>query len=147
MFVVAYGVYSLVGGRREWRAVRPLWAWPVGLVGGMFSAVFGTGGPIYMVYLSARIHDKTTLRATSSLIVTVSVVLRTTVFIVTGLLLKLPVVVAAIVLLPLMFAGYYLGNRAHHALSRAGVMKVIAVLLVINGASLIVRAFGMWRSV
>jgi uncharacterized membrane protein YfcA len=147
VFVVAYGVHSLVGGQREWKAVRPFWAWPVGLIGGMFSAVFGTGGPIYMIYLAARIHDKTALRATSFLIITVSVILRTTVFIVTGLLLNLPVVVAAVVLLPLMFVGYYLGNRVHLALSRAGVMKVIAALLVINGASLIVRAFGMWQSV
>jgi uncharacterized membrane protein YfcA len=146
VFVVMYGVYLLAGGRREWKAVRPLWAWPVGLVGGMFSAVFGTGGPIYMVYLAARIHDKTVLRATSSLIVTVSVTLRTAVFIVTGLLLKLPVVVAAALLLPVMLAGYHLGNRAHHALSRTGVMKIIATLLVINGASLVVRAFALWRS-
>ena len=116
---------------------------PVGVVGGMFSAVFGTGGPIYIVYLAARIHDKTALRATMSLMITISVILRTTVFIVTGLLLQLPVVAAAIVLLPLMFIGYYLGNRAHHALSRTGVMKVIAVLLVVNGASLIVRALAM----
>jgi uncharacterized membrane protein YfcA len=147
LFVMAYGIYSLVGGRREWKAARSFWAWPVGVVGGMFSAVFGTGGPIYIVYLAARIHDKTALRATMSLMITISVILRTTVFIVTGLLLQLPVVAAAIVLLPLMFIGYYLGNRAHHALSRAGVMKVIAVLLVVNGASLIVRAFAMWQSV
>jgi hypothetical protein len=133
---VRWGTTRVEGG-------ASFWAWPVGIVGGMFSAVFGTGGPIYIVYLAARIHDKTALRATMSLMITISVILRTTVFIVTGLLLQLPVVAAAIVLLPLMFIGYYLGNRVHHALSRAGVMKVIAVLLVVNGASLIVRAFAM----
>jgi uncharacterized protein len=145
VFVVGYGVYLLVG-KREWKAVHPLWAWPVGFIGGMFSAVFGTGGPIYMVYLASRINDKTALRATSSLIVTVSVMLRTVVFIATGLLLKLQVLVAAALLLPLMFAGYYLGNRAHHALSRAGVMKAVSVLLVINGAALVVRAFAAFKS-
>jgi len=145
VFVVGYGMYLLVG-KRERKAARPFWAWPVGFVGGMFSAVFGTGGPIYMVYLAARIHDKTVLRATSSLIVTVSVTLRTAVFMVTGLLLKLHVLVAAALLLPLMFAGYYLGNRAHHALSRSGVMKAIAALLVVNGLSLVVRALAVLRS-
>lgn len=145
LFVVGYATYQLVGWR-EWKAVHPVWAWPVGFVGGMFSAVFGTGGPIYMVYLAARIHDKTALRATSSLVLTVSVTVRTAVFIATGLLLKLPVLAAAGLLLPLMFAGYYLGNRAHYALSRTGVMKVIAALLVTNGASLVVRALALLRS-
>jgi hypothetical protein len=39
VFVAGYGAYQLIG-RREWRAVRPLWAWPVGFVGGLFSAAF-----------------------------------------------------------------------------------------------------------
>ena len=31
----------------------------------VFSVIFGTGSPNYMIHLSARIHDKTALRATS----------------------------------------------------------------------------------
>ncbi len=144
VFVVAYGLYALLG-RREWRAVRPRWASPLGLFGGVFSVLFGTGGPVYMIYLSARIHDKTTLRATSSLLVMVSVFIRTGVFVATGLLLAAPVLVTAGVLLPLMFAGYHFGNRLHHALSRAGVMRLIAALLAVNGVSLVARAIAMLR--
>jgi uncharacterized membrane protein YfcA len=108
--------------------------------------MFGTGGPIYMIYLAARIDDKTALRATSSLLVTISVLIRTGVFVGTGLLLKAPVLVAAAVLLPLMFAGYYAGNRLHFALSRAGVLKLIAGLLAVNGVSLVVRAVALLKS-
>jgi uncharacterized membrane protein YfcA len=142
VFVAGYGVYALTGPR-EWRAVRPFWAWPIGLLGGVFSVLFGTGGPIYMVYLSARIGDKTTLRATSSVLVTISVLIRTGVFVATGLLLNAPLLVAAAALLPVMLAGYFLGNRLHFALSRAGVMRLIALLLVGNGALLVVRAVGL----
>ena len=145
VFVAAYGAYLLVGQRR-WTAVRPYWAWPIGLFGGVFSVMFGTGGPIYMIFLAARIHDKTALRATSSILVTVSVMIRTGVFVVTGLLLEAPVLVAAALLLPLMFAGYFVGNRLHFALSRAGVLKLIAVLLAINGVSLVVRAVALLRA-
>jgi uncharacterized protein len=145
MFVAGYGVYVLAGPR-EWRAVRPLWAWPIGLFGGVFSVLFGTGGPIYMVYLSARIADKTALRATSSVLVTISVVIRTAVFVATGLLLHAPLLVTAAALLPVMLAGYFLGNRLHFALSRAGVMRLIALLLVGNGVLLVVRAVGLLGS-
>ena len=145
VFIAAYGAYLLIG-QREWKAVRPFWAWPIGLVGGVFSVLFGTGGPIYMIYLAARIHDKTTLRATSSVLVTASVIIRTVVFAVAGLLLHKPLLVAVVLLLPLMFAGYFLGNRAHFALSRSGVMKMIAGLLVGNGVLLVVRASAALRS-
>jgi hypothetical protein len=145
VFVAGYGAYVLAGPR-EWRAVRPFWAWPIGLVGGVFSVLFGTGGPIYMVYLSARIGDKTALRATSSVLVTISVVIRTAVFVATGLLLNAPLLVAAAALLPVMLAGYFLGNRLHFALSRAGVMRLIALLLVGNGALLVVRAAALLRA-
>jgi uncharacterized protein len=145
VFVAGYGVHMLLG-RHEWRPLRPAWAWPIGICGGSFSVMFGTGGPIYMVYLASRIHDKTTLRATSSLLVLVSVLIRTGVFVVTGLLLKVPLLVTAAVLLPLMFAGYALGNRLHFTLSRGGFMKLIAALLAINGVSLVVRAIALLRA-
>jgi uncharacterized protein len=144
MFVTGYGLY-LLAGRREWRSVRPFWAWPIGLVGGVVSVLFGTGGPIYMVYLSARIRDKTTLRATSSVLVTLSVFVRTMVFVATGLLTHVPLLVAAAALLPFMFGGFWFGNRLHHALSRAGVLRLIAGLLVANGLLLALRALAMLR--
>ncbi len=139
VFVASYGAYSLAGQRTLRRA--PAWlALPIGVVGGVFSVLFGTGGPIYMVYLSARIQDKGTLRATSSVIVTVSVWLRVIVFIVTGLLLQAPLLVLALLMLPVMALGLMLGNRLHDALSRVGVMRLIALLLFGNGVLLIFRA-------
>jgi len=138
-FVALYGAYALAGPRSLRRA--PGWlALPIGIVGGVFSVLFGTGGPIYMVYLSARIHDKGTLRATSSVIVTVSVWLRVIVFVVTGLLLQAPLLGLALLMLPVMAIGLALGNRLHHALSRVGVMRLIASLLIGNGVLLVLRA-------
>ena len=139
VFVTVYGAYLLAGPRTLRSA--PAWvAWPIGVAGGIFSALFGTGGPVYMVFLSARIHDKTTLRATSSVVVTVSVWLRLLVFAGTGLLLDASLIVLAVALLPVMFVGLRLGNRLHHALSGQGVLRLIAGLLVVNGVSLVMRA-------
>lgn len=138
-FVALYGAYTLAGPRSLRRA--PGWlAAPIGLVGGVFSVLFGTGGPIYMVYLSSRIADKSALRATSATIVTVSVWIRVGVFLAAGLLQHAPLLTLAALMLPVMIVGLALGNRLHHALSRAGVLRLIAVLLVANGLLLVLRA-------
>ena len=142
LFVAGYGAWQLAGARRMTRA-SAWWALPIGLVGGAFSVLFGTGGPIYMVYLSARVRDKTRLRATSSLLVTVSVWTRIVIFVATGLLLQAPLLVLAALMIPVMLAGLKLGNRLHHALSGPGVLRLVAGLLIGNGVLLIGRAAGL----
>ena len=138
IFITCYGAY-LLAGTRTLRAAPSWLAFPIGLVGGVFSVLFGTGGPVYMVFLSARIHDKSALRATSSVLVTISVLIRVGVFIVTGLLLQVPLLLTAALMLPVMLAGIALGNRLHGALSGSYFWRLIAVLLVGNGVTLIVR--------
>ena len=83
VFAASYGTYVIVGTAKARRA--PGWlVWPVGVVGGVFSALFGTGGPIYIVFLSARIDDKSALRATSAIVVALGVWIRLALFIATG---------------------------------------------------------------
>lgn len=139
VFVVSYGIYTLVR-RHSSPSMAAIWAMPLGFVGGIFSALFGTGGPVYMVYFSARIHDKAALRATSSAMLAVSVYVRMIAFFLTGLLANKALLVSIAVMIPVMAVGYLLGNRLHHALSRQGVMRVIAGLLIANGGLLVGRA-------
>ncbi|HSC99168.1 MAG TPA: sulfite exporter TauE/SafE family protein [Casimicrobiaceae bacterium] len=142
IFAASYGIYVLAGPRSL--KVAPDWlVWPVGAIGGIFSALFGSGGPIYMVFLSARIRDKSALRATSAIVVAVSVWIRLALFVGTGLLLNGPLLMLAVSLLPVMALGLWLGNRLHHALTGAGVLRLIAVVLLVNGIALVVRALGM----
>jgi uncharacterized membrane protein YfcA len=139
IFVACYGIYLIVGPPRIARA--PSWlAWPIGIAGGVFSTLFGTGGPIYIVFLSARIEDKSRLRATAAITVAMNIWIRLTLFIATGLLLDATLQSSVLLLLPIMVLGLWLGNRLHHALSRAGVLRLIAGLLTINGVLLIARA-------
>ena len=138
-FVSIYAVYTL-SGVREWRAIRPRWGIPIGLVGGVFSALFGTGGPIYMIFLSSRIADKSALRATSTVLVGLSVVIRTVAFIGSGMLLQPGLLWMSLLMTPLMLLGYTFGSRLHARISGAAVRKWIAWLLLANGVSLIARA-------
>jgi uncharacterized membrane protein YfcA len=138
VFVTIYGAYVLSGAPRP--AHVPRWlAWPIGIAGGVFSSLFGTGGPLYLVYLSARLRDKASLRATAALMVSLSVWLRVSVFVVSGVLLHVPLLLFAAALLPVIALGIFMGSRLHHRLSSGGVLRLIAVLLVVNGVTLLAR--------
>ena len=137
IFVGTYGSYVLSGAPRPRHA--PAWlAIPTGVIGGVFSCLFGTGGPVYVVYLSARIQDKGALRATAASMVVLSVWLRLALFIATGVL-HLPLLLLVALLLPVMGAGLFLGHRLHDRLSSAGVLRLIAALLVVNAVTLLLR--------
>jgi uncharacterized protein len=139
IFVSLYAVYTL-SGVRQWREIPPLWAIPFGLVGGVFSALFGTGGPIYMVFLSSRITDKAALRATSTVMVGLSVVIRAVLFAATGMLLQQGLLLMVALMVPLMLIGYAIGSRVHTRISSAAVRTWISWLLLANGLLLIVRS-------
>ena len=137
--MLGYGAYCLsqpVTPRRIGRA----WAAPLGTLGGAFSAMFGTGGPAYVAYLAARIHDKSELRATIATVIVISVVLRLFMFGTTGLLEQPGLVPSWATLLPVGIVGVWLGNRMHHALPAARILRLIYGLLVLSGASLLFRA-------
>lgn len=145
VFVTSYGSYVIFGPRMLTQA--PAWlAWPIGVFGGIFSTLFGTGGPIYIVFLSARIADKSQLRATTAIVVALSIWIRLALFVATGLLLDTSLLTLVALLLPLMVLGLWLGNHLHHALSRGGVLRLIAGLLVINGVVLIARTVESMRA-
>ena len=78
-----YAVWSL-WGRPPTGPIAPCWSLPLGTVGGVFSALFGTGGPIYTIYLARRIDDKGRLRATISTLIFLSALARLAAFLAAG---------------------------------------------------------------
>jgi uncharacterized membrane protein YfcA len=141
-FTVAFAVHTLYGAR-QWLAIRTAWAIPAGFIGGIFSALFGTGGPLYMAYLASRIEDKTALRATSSMIIASAVVLRAMMFAGTSLWLQPGMLMMIALLVPCMLLGYFVGSHLHLRLSGASIRRWIAWLLLANGVLLILRAAGV----
>ncbi|MEO8136387.1 MAG: TSUP family transporter, partial [Betaproteobacteria bacterium] len=109
----------------------------------VFSALFGTGGPLYMVFLSSRIDDKTALRATSSLLIALVVAIRAVAFAITGLWMQQGILLMVGLLLPVMLAGYALGSRLHRRLSGSAVRRAVALMLLANSVLLVARAFDL----
>lgn len=139
-FVTYVGISSLA----RWHGVgqiRPAWAAPAGIVGGMFSALYGTGATIYTIYLSRRIGDISAFRATMARLVLIAGLVRTVLFAGSGLLAQDHLFLVALLLAPFAGLGLFLGNRLHHRLQPRHIMTFVYVLLVVNGAALIVRAW------
>jgi uncharacterized protein len=138
-FVIAYAVYALV----PHKAVRVLaqgWAWLAGFTGGVTSALFGAGGPPYVIYLSQRGLSKEAFRATLGLVTMTSISLRVIAFLLTGLLLDANVWLAAALVVPAALAGIAVGRRIFLRVSREQLGRAIAVLLLASGGSLLMRA-------
>ncbi|MCW5603873.1 MAG: sulfite exporter TauE/SafE family protein [Burkholderiales bacterium] len=138
VFLLCYGIYALRQGVAA-RMVNRGWAPVAGLAGGMTGTLFGVGGPAYAIYLSRRLADKGALRATLSNMVLLSVSIRALVFLASGLMLADRLIAFAL-LLPFALAGIWIGNRIHGRVSREALLRFVAALLVLMGASLLMRA-------
>jgi uncharacterized protein len=138
-FVIAYALYAL--SPHEYRhPVSRNWAWLAGFTGGVTSALFGAGGPPYVIYLSQRGLSREEFRATLGLVTMTSISLRVVAFFFTGLLLDPDVWLAALIVVPAALAGIAVGRRIFLATSRNALMRAIALLLLASGGSLVWRA-------
>ncbi len=140
-FVVAYALYALVPHEYA-RPISRNWAWLAGFCGGVTSALFGAGGPPYVIYLAQRALGKEEFRATLGLVTMTSISLRVIAFLLTGLLLDARVWLAAALVVPAALAGIWLGRRVYLGLPRALLMRAIALLLLLSGGSLLWRSLG-----
>jgi len=139
VFVAGYGVYSLFAPPIE-RKIGKGWVGLFGPIGGLFSAMFGSGGFVYATYLSLRLDDKDAIRATQSALIGLSTLTRVLLFLVAGVYSDPQLLVLVIISVPAMIAGLYAGHRITLRLSREQFLRVLHVLLVGTGTALVVRA-------
>jgi uncharacterized protein len=138
-FVVIYAVYALFPHASQ-RVIAQGWVWVAGFVGGATSALFGAGGPPYVIYLSQRGLSKEAFRATLGLITMTSISLRVIAFFLTGLLLDPHVWLAAALAVPAALAGIAVGRKIFLSVSKEQLMRAVSVLLLASGGSLVLRA-------
>jgi uncharacterized membrane protein YfcA len=138
LFILGYSAWSLLGRTRP-QPLAPAWAGPFGVVGGIFTALFGTGGPFYTIFLTRRLDDKLTLRATISGVLFFSAVARLLLFTGAGLYRDAALPVLAAVLLPFALGGLYIGNRLHRWLPAEHIKQAVWVVLIAGGISLVWR--------
>lgn len=141
-FVVAYAVWSLAN-RAVPAPISARWAVPAGLVGGAFTALYGTGGPIYTIYLARRLEDKTVLRATIGVLIFCTALIRLVLFTGSGFYRQPGLLPLAFALLPCALVGYLAGSRLHAWMPTRRAVQAVWLLLIVGGSSLFLRALAM----
>jgi len=139
VFVLAYGAsYLFMKG-----SVMQLPRWsvaPIGMFGGTTAALFGSGGPVYVIYFAGRGATPEQIRATMPLVFIFTTIARIGMFALAGLFLA-DVSIATALLVPALALGLWLGNRLHGKLAREQAVRVVGALLTLSGLSLLLRAF------
>jgi len=140
LFVVAYAIGGLYG-RISTRSLSGKWALFIGPAGGLLSAMFGSGGFVYSIYLTRRIGDPDCIRATQNAMTCLATTTRVAIFAASGVYDDLHIVVLATLALPGALLGLYTGHRIARKLDREQFLRVMFAVLALAGTSLIVKAF------
>ena len=140
LFVCGYAIY-VIARRDTVRRLSRRWAALAGLVGGVVGALFGIGGPPYVMYIAGRVPDPAAQRATIAQMVILNVGLRVGAFALAGFLASRALWTAVALLLPVAWLGLWAGHHAHMRAAPATTARVIGAALLLTGLTLIVRAF------
>lgn len=138
--ITAYGLYRLVAKQHAGQ-LNKFVAVPLGLLAGALSATFGTGGPVYVAYLSGRIFDKSELRATILGLIFLTAIFRIGAFGIGGLYDHAHIWLWWLMALPFCFAGVKLGHYLHDRLKSESLLTLVYLTLVISGVTLLIKNF------
>lgn len=139
VFVLLYGFWSL-WQRGVPRVVSQRWAYPAGFLGGITGMLFGAGGPPYVIYLAHRGLSKEQFRSTLTLAAVFSITVRLIAMAFAGLLFRREVWLTAMFVVPAALLGVSLASRLFRHISRELLLRLVTLLLLASGASLIARA-------
>ena len=139
VFAAAVGIHGILNSTPRGR-ISPWWSVPAGLVGGAVATIFGAGGPIYATYLNGRLDDKSQIRSTMGMLISISAFSRAALYAIGGLLLHAAILVGGLVLSPFVWLGLRIGSRIHVGLTQVQMRRAVGCVLVATGGSLLVRA-------
>lgn len=135
-FVIGYAVYSLLP-LPELRASK-LWAAPSGFLAGLVGSLFGTGGPFTVIYLTMRGLDKVAFRGTIATVFLIDGGMRLVGFTMSGFFGR-ETLLFALISLPVMAIGLYVGGHIHTSLSRQAFVRIVAAVLLGSGVALLLK--------
>ncbi len=138
LFLMGYSLYSLAIKISPSR-LSAVWSIPMGTIGGLFGALFGSGGFLYAIYLNGRLTDKTQARATQNALISCSTIVRLSLFVITGVYAQVSLLLLAACLLPAMIVGSWIGRRLVMRLSREMFVRLVTWMVLISGVTLIGR--------
>ncbi|WP_432260329.1 sulfite exporter TauE/SafE family protein [Cupriavidus sp. TMH.W2] len=143
LFVLAMTGRALLTSAARAEEVARGWSVPAGVVGGVFSALFGTGGPIYTMYLSRRLPQIDAFRSTIAAVILFSALVRLAAFASSGLLQQGDLLRSAAFAMPFSLIGLAVGSRLRRRISADAVRRALLILLCASGVSVLFRGLLM----
>jgi len=137
MFIFCYAVYSLLP--HNIKSGSRWWAIAAGSFAGLIGALFGTGGPFYVLYLKMRQVSKQQFRATITMIFLVDGGARMFGYYYSELF-TYKMLLLALVLLPVLILAMYVGQHLHIKINDNRFNQVVSILLLVSGLSLAVKS-------
>jgi len=137
VFIFCYAVYSLLP--HNIKSGSRWWAIAAGSFAGLIGALFGTGGPFYVLYLKMRQVNKQQFRATITMIFLVDGGARMFGYYYSDLF-TYKMLLLALVLLPVLILAMYVGQHLHIKINDNRFNQVVSILLLVSGLSLAVKS-------
>lgn len=138
VFIFVYAMLSLTS--TGFTFTHKFWVILVGGFGGLVGALFGTGGPFYVMYLKARQLDKGSFRATIVLIFLFDGGARISGYTMSGFYDQ-QAVWLVIVLAPMLILGLKFGHYLHDKIDQEKFNLFINALLSFSGVMLMLKSW------
>jgi uncharacterized membrane protein YfcA len=140
IFIIGYSIYSLIFYSsiyhfNKWASV------PFGVIGGVFSALFGSGGFLYAIYLIGRLETKESIGATQNFMLKCSTLTRTILFFLAGVYSNKQFILTTLSLSPAMVMGLYIGRHITLKLSKEHFIRIIHCIVLGSGLFLLANYF------
>ena len=140
-FLVAYAAYMLAVhafGLPQFKCSER-WAWPLGFAGSFLDTLFGGGGgTLVVIYMHAREIGRAEFRATVAMLWFLEMIARISGYALSGFYTR-DVLLLFAALLPVTWAGTWVGEHLGNRVSTETFSRILAVLLMLSGVSLLFK--------
>ena len=141
VLIISFAIYVLAVRHFGLPAIRcsRKWALPVGFVGAAIDTMFGGGGgTMVVIYMHLRGIGKIQFRATVATLWFFEMVARLAGYALSGFY-PLSTLLLGALMLPVMWAGTYVGEHVGNRISQDTFSKVLAIMLLLSGISVLVK--------
>lgn len=138
IFCIAYSVYQLLKKTAPIQSNSPYLATVTGFFGGLFGALFGSGGFLYALFLQRNLDQKIQIQSTQSVLISLSTSVRLILCLILGLY-SFSLLLLVILLTPSMLLGTYIGRKMMNKMSLTHFNQLIYILVLCFGISLLFR--------
>ncbi len=136
VFIILYCLYCLT--KQKTIEIFKKLGLLFGFAGGIFSGLYTTGGPIYVVYITNRLSRSSNLRASIIGVMAISNFLRLPIL-AANRLISIHCIEVAMLVLPLFILSIYLGHKVYSKINEQFFRKIVLAVLLVSGLVLIVK--------